>query len=175
MDGKVKESFYLCKRKPMILTQMKRLLLVFAALFCISLSLPAQNPLNDNPDSILGEYMILGMGNDSRVSFTRNPDGTYDCRLLWMQYATDPKTGQPLLDVKNPDKSLRGGRVDRATLIKGLKYDPDRKCWNGAKIYDPSRGIKANVTCHFLPDGRFQLRGSVLGIGEKVIWDKVKK
>lgn len=153
---------------------MRRLFTILLTLFLSSVLLHAQNPLNDDPDSILGEFMIEGMGNDTRVLFEKKPDGTMECRILWMEKAVDPATGKPLLDVKNPDKSLRDGRVDRATIIRGLKYDPEKKVWNGGRIYDPSRGIKANVTCQFLPDGRFQLRGSVLGIGEKVYWRKIQ-
>lgn len=130
--------------------------------------------LNDNPDSIIGEYLITDQGNDTKVRFTKNEDGTYDCRTFWMADPIDPSTGKPWVDSRNPDKSLRNRRTDSMVIISGLKYDAAKKVWNGAKVYDPNRGIKANVTCQFLSNGDFQLKGTVLGIGEKVVWKKLK-
>ena len=151
---------------------MRKFALALAALLCF-LPAMAQNPLNDNPDSIVGEYLIHDKSGDSKVRFTRNSSGTYDCQVFWVKNAIDPETGQPWLDYRTPDKSLRSRRTDSIVIILGLKYNADKKQWDGAKIYDPVRGIKANVTCMFLPDGRFQLKGTVLGIGEKSIWKKL--
>jgi hypothetical protein len=35
-------------------------------------------------------------------------------------------------------------------LIKGLRYDADDTEWSGAKIYDPSKGIRVNVEAEFV-------------------------
>ena len=97
---------------------------------------------------------------------------TSDYRL---EDTLDPKTGKKALDVKNPDKSLRNTPCDRIVLIQNIKYIPAKKVWGDAKIYDPQRGLKANVTAQFLPDGRLSLKGTVLGIGETVYWTPVKE
>ena len=153
---------------------MKKIMTLLAAALLTCLSVSAQNALNDKADSIVGEYLVPDPGNDSKVRFTRNQDGTFDCQIFWMENKINPDTGQPWTDIKNPDKSLRGRRCDSIVIISGLKYDSDKKVWNGTKIYDPNRGIKANVTCQFMPDGQLQLKGTVLGIGEKVYWKKLK-
>jgi Uncharacterized protein conserved in bacteria (DUF2147). len=153
----------------------KFILVVALALFSsASLSAQSANPLNDNPDSIIGEYLVPDPGNDSKVEFTKNSDGTYNCKITWMESPIDPSTGKPWTDVKNPDKSLRSVPCIGLVLIKGLRYDPEKKVWNGAKVYDPNRGIKANATAYFDKDGQFCLKGKVLGIGETAHWKKLK-
>lgn len=152
---------------------MKKIMVLLAAL-ALMVPAAAQNKLNDNPDSILGEYLIPDPGNDAKCRFTKNADGTFRCQMFWFEQPIDPKTGQPWLDVHNPDKSLRGQKTETMVIIDGLKYNAEKKVWDGAKVYDPNRGIKANVTICFTPDGSLMLKGTVLGIGEKVYWKKLK-
>ena len=153
---------------------MRKFLAILAIALCAPLGLFAQNPLNDKADSIVGEYLVPDPGNDSKVRFTKNSDGSFNCQIFWMENKVNPDTGQPWTDLKNPDKALRSRRCDSIVIISGLKYDAEKKVWTGAKIYDPNRGIKANVTCQFMPDGTLMLKGTVLGIGEKVYWKKLK-
>lgn len=135
----------------------------------------SQNSLNSKPDSIIGVFLIPEKGNDSKVEFTKNSAGTYDCTIVWMEAPNDPSTGKPWLDYRNPDKKLRNNPTLGLKIIKGLKYDPEKQCWNGTKIYDPNRGISANVRIVFTSDGRLCLKGTVLGIGETVYWTRVQK
>ena len=151
---------------------MKKILFI-SALLLAAVSGFAQNTLNDKADSILGEYLVPDPGNDSKVRFTKNTDGTYKCQIFWLQSPNDPSTGKPWLDYKNPDKSLRNRRTDSIVIIDGLRYDAGKKVWNGTKVYDPNRGIRANVTCKFSPEGKLQLKGTVLGIGETAYWEKL--
>lgn len=153
---------------------MKRTAILLAVLALISFAAKSQESLNSNPDSILGTFLVPEKGNDSKVKFTKNPDGTYDCAIVWMEAAIDPSTGKVWCDVKNPDKSLRSRSCMGLKLITGLKYDASKKCWGGAKIYDPNRGITANVKIVFSQDGKLVVRGSVLGIGETVYWTRTK-
>lgn len=174
MGSKVKDFFYLRNSNALIFNTMKKSLAILAVLLCTSLGMFAQNPLNGKADSILGEYLVPDPGNDSKVRFTKNPDGSYNCQIFWLANNINPDNGQPWTDLRNPDKSLRNRRCDSIVIISNLKYDAARQVWNGAKIYDPNRGIKANVTCQFMPDGQLMLKGTVLGIGEKVYWKKLK-
>lgn len=153
-----------------------RLLLIAALTLVCGTSLYAQNQnsLNDNPDSIIGEYLVPDPGNDSKVEFTKNPDGTFNCKIIWMESPIDPDTGKPWTDVKNPDKSLRQQPCVGLVIIKGLRYNADKKRWDGAKVYDPNRGIRANATAFFDKSGQLCLKGKVLGIGETAYWKKLK-
>lgn len=93
-----------------------------------------------------------------------------------MYYLRDiyDKNGKKILDEKNPDKSLRNIPCDQIVLIKGLKYNAAKHQWDGAKIYDPQRGLRVNVTINFTNEGRLRLHASVLGIGETIYWDKIE-
>ena len=57
----------------------------------------------------------------------------------------------------------------------GLKYNAKKHRWDGTKIYDPQRGIRASLTVEFTEEGQLKLRGSILGIGESVYWDKIEE
>lgn len=151
---------------------MKKLLLATALLLSALFPSFAQSgDKNSNADSIVGEYLVPDAKNgDSKVRFTKNSDGTYKCQVSWLQNPIDPSTGKPWLDARNPDKALRTQRADKIVLIQGLKYNAEKKQWDGAKVYDPNRGIKANVTCKFLPSGELQVKGTVMGIGESQNW-----
>ena len=152
---------------------MRHLILTIQALLLCALPCLAQS-LNDSADNVLGTYYVNHGDSDSKVSVTKASDGTYTAKVIWVADSVD-KNGNKYLDVKNPDKSLRSVPVDQVVLIKGLKYIPEKKVWGDTKVYDPTRGIRANVTVKFLEDGRLSLRGQVLGIGETVYWKKITK
>jgi len=155
---------------------MKRFLMAFAtlaiALFCMP-CFGQDAAKNDQADNIIGKYEAVKNGNPYRVQISKNADGTYKAQIYWLSNPIDPETGKPSLDKKNPDKSLRNTPSDQVVLIRDLKYKAAKKQWGDAKIYDPSRGIRANVTAWFAEDGRLCLKGTVLGIGEKVYWTPV--
>lgn len=152
---------------------MKKILLTLSLALMAMVGASAQDK-NAVADSILGNYESV-QGEDSfKVKFTKNTDGSYKAQIYWLAQPNDPKTGKPFLDEKNPDKSLRNVHSDQIVLINGLKYNAEKKQWDGAKIYDPQRGLKANVTASFQPDGRLMLKGTIMGIGEKVYWTPCK-
>lgn len=148
---------------------MKHLLTILAAAVLCTVSAFAQN---DKADNIIGKYSC-GSGKDAyKVSFTKQADGTYRCQIYWVANPLD-EHGNPSLDTKNPDKSLRNTPMDKVVLISGLKYDPEKQHWSDAKIYDPNRGIKVKVTASFENPKTLKVRGTVMGIGESVTWTKL--
>ena len=153
---------------------MKKIISI-VVLALISLVSFGQNARNNTADSIIGNYESLQEGDAYKVEVTKNSNGSYKARIYWVKDSVDPKTGKKALDVKNPDKALRNNPVDKVVLFDGLKYDSAKKVWNGAKIYDPQRGIKANLTCSFLKDGRLALKGSLMGISETAYWTPIAK
>lgn len=152
---------------------MKRLIFIILMAFAAILPSFGQTSLNSKGDSILGNYESVQGEDQYKVKVTRNDDGTYKAQIYYVKDVVDPKTGKKDLDVKNPDKSLRNVPCDEIVLINGLKYNADKKQWDGAKIYDPQRGIKANVTASFQADGRLKLRATIMGIGETVYWTRI--
>lgn len=153
---------------------MKRLLMALMMLVAGMLPAVAQKGLNDAADNVVGTYSGQQGDDAFKVRITKLDDGTYRGQVIWMEHDKDAH-GNKLLDKKNPDKSLRSRPADQAVLFTGLTYNAKKRCWGGTRIYDPQRGLKANVTIDFLSDGRLRLKGTVLGIGETVYWKRVKE
>ena len=151
---------------------MKKLLMIFMGALMMVLPSFAQG-INDKADNIVGEYLTDRGGSKSKVRITKNAEGSYDAQVFWVEKPLD-KDGKKRKDVKNPDKSLRNVDVDKIVLVKGLKYDKSSKQWSGAKIYDPTKGIKVNATAMFEAPGKLKLRATILGIGQTIYWQKIK-
>jgi len=150
------------------LQYMKNVLVTILMLSVAALGLNAQNKADD----IVGKWFAEQDGVESFVEIMRCPDGTYMAQVRWVENSVGPD-GRKVLDVKNPDRSLRSVPVDEIVLFTGLEYNEKKGNWGGTKIYDPTRGIKANVTCSLVDGGKtLRLRGSVLGIGETVEWTR---
>ena len=65
------------------------------------------------------------------------------------------------------------GMVGSAIVRELQRQDnSEKQRWDGAKIYDPQRGIKVNVTLSFDSPKKLLVRGTVFGIGETVTWTK---
>ena len=145
-------------------------------LFCAMLAVvPAfsQASLNSKADNIVGEYLTDRGGSKSKVRVTKAADGTYTAQLFWVENPNDAK-GNKRKDVNNPDRNLRNVDIDKVVIVKGLKYLKDDKMWGDAKIYDPSKGIRVNVTAEFVSANKLKLRGTVFGIGTTIYWQKIK-
>ncbi|MBO7268538.1 MAG: DUF2147 domain-containing protein [Bacteroidales bacterium] len=151
---------------------MKKLLFSIIAALFIAVPAVAQN-LNSNPDSIVGEYSTDRGGSKSKVRVTKNADGTYTAQVFWVENPLDVN-GNKRKDVKNPDKSLRNVDIDQVVLVNGLKYNAKDKTWGGTKIYDPSKGIKVNVTAEFETPEKLKLRGTILGVGVTLYWVRIQ-
>lgn len=147
---------------------MKKLLLTVA----LCLAAVALNAQNDKADNIIGKYEAEEGMDAYRVNITKSPDGTYKAQIYWVADPLD-KNGNISRDTKNPDKSLRNTPMDKVVLFTGLKYNPEKKNWSGTKIYDPNRGIKVALTASFDGPNNLKLKGTVLGIGETVVWRRL--
>lgn len=153
---------------------MKKFITFILCLFTASLYAPTfAQGLNDNGDNIIGEYLTDRGGSKSKVRITKNSAGTYDAQLFWVENATD-KDGKKRKDVKNPDKALRNVDIDKVVIVKGLKYDAQSKSWGGAKMYDPTKGIRVNASAEFESKDKLKLRGTILGVGVTLYWTRLK-
>lgn len=147
---------------------------LFIALFLLVpfVSTTAQNALNNKADNIVGTYSGKQGSDRFKAKIEKMADATYRCRVIWLEHDKDAD-GNKILDRKNPDKKLRSTPADRIVIFSGLKYDSKNHRWNGTKIYDPQRGIRANLVADFCDDGRLRLKGSLMGISESVYWKKI--
>ena len=153
---------------------MKKFILSIICAVACAMPLFAQS-LNDKADNIIGEYLTDRGGSKSKVRITKNADGSYDAKVFWVEnpYEADGKTKRK--DVKNPDKALRNVPVDQITLVRGLKHNAAEKNWGGAKIYDPTKGLKVNATAEFETPDKLKLRGTILGMGVTLYWTRIKE
>lgn len=152
---------------------MKRIIILITLLSTIMGVAMAQNTLNKKAENIIGTYESKQGDDNFKATITQQKDGTFTGKIIWVEKDKDAN-GKKILDDKNPDKSLRNVPCDQIVLFSGLKYDADDECWNGTKIYDPQRGIRAKMRAEFTKDGQLKIRGSVMGIGESVYWKKIK-
>ena len=151
---------------------MKKILMM---ILCAFLIMPAfAQGFNDKADNIVGEYLTDRGGSKSKVRVTKNQDGTYNAQVFWVEKPNDAK-GNKRKDVKNPDEKLRNVDIDQVVIVKGLKYDKEDKTWGDTKIYDPSKGIRVDVTAEFDNADKLKLRGTIFGIGTTIYWTRIKK
>lgn len=151
----------------------KKLFMMLAIMLMGGQMTMAQNALNNNGDNIVGTYESTQNGDHFKAKIEKLKDGSYRGQIFWLEKDRDEK-GNKVLDKKNPDKSLRNTPADRIVLFSGLKYDAKEHEWNGTKIYDPQRGVRAKMEASFAADGRLKITGSVLVISETVYWRKIK-
>lgn len=151
---------------------MKKFFLIITLIGAFISTSMAQNALNNKAESIIGTYSGKQGDDLFKAKISQQKDGTFSAQVIWVEHDRDAN-GNKLLDTKNPDKSLRNTPCDQIVLFSGLKYNAKEKCWDGTKIYDPQRGIKAKLQVEFTDDGQLKLRGSILGIGESVYWKKI--
>lgn len=153
---------------------MKKLLITLVITMFTFGGTVAQNALNNAADNVVGVYEGSQNGDKFKAKIVKLTNGTYRGQVIWMQNPNDAN-GKKRLDTKNPDEKLRNTPCDQIVLFSGLEYNAKKKRWDGTKIYDPQRGMRANLTVEFDKDGRLKLRGSILGIGETVYWTKVNE
>ena len=147
---------------------MKRILTI------VLLSFFAMAAFAQEADAIVGDYFAVQNTDEFKVRISKNDDGTYKGQVYWIKDDTDPETGLKLTDTKNPDKSLRSVPCDRIVLFDGLKYNPKKSRWDGTKIYDPQRGLKARMSIVIEDENSIRVKGTLLGISESVIWNRIR-
>lgn len=152
---------------------MKKTLFLIAIMVAFVGATFAQNVLNNQADNIVGTYQGKQGDDLFKAKITKQANGKYQGQIIWLERDRDAN-GNKFLDEKNPDKSLRSVPCDQIVIFSDLKYNAKGKCWDGTKIYDPQRGIRANLHAEFTKEGKLKLRGSVMGFGESVYWDRIK-
>jgi uncharacterized protein (DUF2147 family) len=83
-------------------------------------------------------------------------------RIQWLKEPSDPATGKPKRDARNPDPSKRDRPIVGVDIFLGMRPDHTPNQWAG-DIYNPEDGktYRAHLT---LQDARtLQVKGCVLG------------
>lgn len=124
-------------------------------------------------DRLTGVYKAVEEGKESKVRFTRQADGSYNGQIIWLKNPNNAD-GTPKLDVKNPDKAKRSQRADQVVVVEGVRYDAEKKVWNGGRVYDPTKGKTYKVEVSFENDRTLRVKGSLLGFSRSVYWTKIE-
>ena len=153
---------------------MKKIVFVLALILSFAIPAVAQSSLNDKGDNIVGTYQGHQKDNgDFKVQVWKAANGTYSAKILWVEKDKDEK-GNKYLDINNPNKSLRNTPCDKIVIFTGLKYNKEKQCWDDTKIYDPHRGLHANMNAVFEKDGRLAITGNKFGFSQTVYWKRIK-
>lgn len=153
---------------------MRNILSAITLILGLAISMAARESGAGSKESdIEGIYLVSHQGEESKVKISRDEDGTFSAQVIWVKDRLD-RNGNVRLDEKNPDKALRNTPCDRIVLITGLEFDTAKQRWHKGKIYDPTRGIKANAMCWFENSTDLKVRGSLMGFSETIIWKKVE-
>jgi len=145
--------------------QMIKILLIFTLLPLSSLAAPSKS------DDILGLW--LSEEKDGVIKMTREGDLIIG-HLVWILPANGEKV-EDLLDIENPDDSLKKRPLLGIKLLKDFKFDDGR--WEDGSIYDPKSGKTYSAKMNLENENTLKLRGYV-GIplfGRTSAWSRVDK
>jgi uncharacterized protein (DUF2147 family) len=126
-------------------------------------------------DRICGLYYATdpGNGEGSQIQIYKAEDGTYEGKVVWMQYPNYPN-GEPRRDVKNPDPEKRNQTNVGIVIIKGFTYNASKDEWQDGSVYNPGSGKTYRSYMKLESDDKLKVRGylGVSLLGKTVTWTK---
>jgi uncharacterized protein (DUF2147 family) len=80
------------------------------------------------------------------------------------------QSGEPRVDLHNPDQSLRSRGLEQLLIGEGFTLDGDSL--TGGRIYDPGTGNNYKSALTLMPDGLLQVRGfiGISLLGRTMYW-----
>ncbi len=123
-------------------------------------------------DRIIGTW-LNGEGS-SRIQIWKAANGTYSGKIVWLQTPNNEQ-GQPKVDHKNPNRTLRSRALMNLVILTGLSFDKDNK-YEGGRIYDPKSGNTYSCKGELRNNNTLALRGfvGVSLIGRTDTWTRVR-
>jgi uncharacterized protein (DUF2147 family) len=97
-------------------------------------------------------------------------------RIVWLQDATDDKSGQPLTDKLNPEPAKRNQPICGLQIIGDLSKKRDG-IWDDGWIYDPEKGEKYDLELRLLNRDTLQITGyaGVKFLSETYKWTRAPR
>lgn len=141
-------------------------------LFLLFLSLTAFTPVDD-ANAVVGIWETAGDKKGNVQIYEKG--NTFFGKLIKLAEPTDPQTGKPKLDRKNPDAAKQSRPLLNLPLMYNFKYDGGN-VWSDGKIYDPESGKEYNCKMTLKNANTLEVRG-YLGIsllGRTQVWTRVK-
>lgn len=155
--------------------------LLIAALLVVGALAPRIASAEHGADAVVGLWQTEPDGGDfARVRITRQEDGTYAGKIVWLNQPNFPASegpeweGEPKVDRNNPDPALRNRPIIGLEIVKGFHYDGD-DVWVDGTIYDPKKGKTYSCKMTLREDGTLFVRGFIgfSFIGRTTVWTRV--
>jgi len=153
--------------------KIRNLLFVLAGIMVLPIT--QINAQEVKKDDILGVW--LNEDKDAHVQIYTENDKFYG-KIVWLKNPIDDETGEPKLDDKNEDESMRDRPVMGLMLLRDFVFDGDDE-WEDGKIYDPKNGKDYSCYMEF-PDNENKNKLKVRGyigislLGRTTYWTRVQ-
>lgn len=121
----------------------------------VSVNVACSQNINSS-DAIIGTWLV--QDGTAKVKIEKS-NGKFFGKLVWIKSLHD-KGGQPLLDTKNPDKSLQSRPQLGLKLLENFAYDSDN-VWTDGTIYDPDSGKTYSCKITMKNNETMEVRGYV--------------
>ncbi|MFY7898588.1 MAG: DUF2147 domain-containing protein [Chitinophagaceae bacterium] len=147
----------------------KRLQLLSSLLICI-IMFGFTN--SDNADAIVGFWKT---GDGKAVVEIYKQSSKYYGKIVWLAEPKDPATGQPKVDKKNEDASLRNRPILGLVNLRDFEFIKS-KVWENGKIYDPKSGEDYSCNIKMIDDNTLEVRGyvGISAFGRTDTWKRQK-
>lgn len=152
--------------------RIRNLLFVMAGLMLLPII--RLNAQEVNKNDILGIW--LNEDKDAHIEIYSDNDKYYG-KIVWLKNPIDDETGEPKLDDKNEDETLRDRPVMGLMLLRDFIFDDDE--WEDGRIYDPKNGKDYSCYMEF-PDeddkSTLKVRGyiGISLLGRTTYWTRVE-
>jgi uncharacterized protein (DUF2147 family) len=94
----------------------------------------------------------------------------YCGKICWMRDSL--VDGRLIKDVNNKNPQMRERKVLGMQIIQGLKYNKEKNCFDGGKIYFHDTGREADLVIKVLPGHRLEVKAELGMFSKKLIWEK---
>ncbi len=138
---------------------------VVIALLSFGQAAPAEAQQDPGADAIVGTW--ADARGEMLVEFSRC-GAAYCARIVGL-----PGGDKAAVDVRNPDRSLRGRPLIGLQIIEGLRFEgPDR--YVGGAMYAPQRGVNVDVSFEMVSPEVMRATVSRLVFRRTIEWERVR-
>ena len=113
----------------------------------------------------------IWLHSNGRVKVEISPCGEALCgSIIWFKWPNDA-SGLPLVDLKNPNPSLRARPLLGLQVLDGLAPDGKGR-WTDGRIYNPDDGFTYHASMMIGEDGTLRVRAYLLWpiLGKTFVW-----
>lgn len=154
---------------------MKRILTILAI---VALVAPFAAASNNGADAIVGLWKTEPNPNGYAIVKITHDGTTFNGRIVWLEKPvygpSEPRPGQPRVDLHNPDPALRNRPIMGLEMLKGFVYK-GHNMWKKGTIYDPNVGKTYKCKMWLEGNDTLKVRGYIgfSFLGRNVTWYRV--